>query len=129
MSLDASIQVSTARMSELLDMLKGYLNAAKGAGVPEFARREITNATVTIASIRSEINAINATMAAGRATGQVEKPLAAVHLELHPKRLPAQVDEARMLESLHRVADHTQDRDEKDDHALASAATTEGRDA
>lgn len=129
MSLDASIQVSTARMSELLDMLKGYLNAAKGPGVPEFARREITNATVTIASIRSEINAINATMAAGRATGQVERPLVVTDLELHPKQLPAQVEHEKLLASLHRVADHTLDPDENTDGETPHVVTYGGKDS
>lgn len=115
MSLDASISTSVDRIDEVLNLIVGHLNGARGPSVPEFALLEITSAKTRLAAIRAECNAIRACMAAGRATGQVEKPVSVEELELHPKQLPAQVEHERLLASLHRAGDHTLDEDDNTD--------------
>lgn len=113
MSLDASIQGAVDRIDEVLNLVVGHLQGARGPGVPEFALRELTNAKTRIAAARAECNAIRASLAAGRATGQVEMPVTAEKLELHPKQLPPQVSEEQLLASLHRAGDHTLDPDDE----------------
>lgn len=111
---DVAIQAAVLRIDELLGRLRGHLNAARGPGVPESACREIASATVMIASVRAECNAIKSEIAAARMTGQTPKAMKAEDMELHPAQLPRQVERERLLESLHRAGDHTLDPDNTD---------------
>jgi hypothetical protein len=130
-SLPASIDDSVERIREVVKQLRGHLNGAKHSAMPESCIRELTGASMRLAVISTECNAIQANMAAGRATGQAEwKSVPAEDLELHPVNLrPEPQEELKYLEaptvsqemvrlnqelirSLHRVNDHTLDREE-----------------
>lgn len=93
--LPAAIALSLARVCELVDMMAGHLNAARGPGVPDYTSREITNAKTRLCALRAECNSMKAT-------------LAATDLELHLVNTGVREHE-RMLESLHRAGDHTLD--------------------
>jgi hypothetical protein len=131
MALPASIDDSVERIREVVKQLRGHLNGAKHSAMPESCIRELTGASLRLAAISTECNAIQANMAAGRATGQADwKSVPAEDLELHPVNLRPEpqeelkyleappVDdrmvklEEAMLRSLHRVKDHTLDREE-----------------
>jgi hypothetical protein len=137
-SLPASIDDSVERIREVVKQLRGHLNGARHSAMPESCIRELTGASLRLAAISTECNAIQANMAAGRATGQAEwKSVPVEALELHPVNLrPEPQEELKYLEgplpddrmrkindalirSLHRAGDHTLDEDEPIDRNVA----------
>jgi hypothetical protein len=107
-SLPASIDDSVARIREVVKQLRGHLNGAKHSAMPESCIRELTGASLRLAAISTECNAIQANMAAGRATGQAEwKSVPAEDLELHPVNLAAQPQEELKFLKMHQPSAHT----------------------
>jgi hypothetical protein len=131
MSLPASIDDSVKRIRDVVELLRGHLQGARHLRMPEECIRELTGASLRLGVISSECTRIQSDMAAARMTGQAEwKSVPAEDLELHPVNLAAEPQEElkyleappaddrmlkiqeAMLRSLHRVKDHTIDREE-----------------
>ena len=109
--------------------LSGFLNELQKC-LPnnEETRRAFTNARRTLGFIHAECTAVETTLAAARMIGEL-KPTdtTAAELELHPKNLPPQVPDEKLLASLHRAGDHTQD--PTDNEATDRAGAISGKEA
>ena len=111
MSLPTDLIQTSRRMRERAHELSGFLNALqKRLPSNEETRQAFTNARRTVGFIHSECTAVETTLAAARMVGEL-KPVGttAIEMELHPKNLPPQVPNEKMLASLHRAGDHTLD--------------------
>jgi hypothetical protein len=112
-SLPASIDDSVNRIRDVVELLRGHLQGARHLRMPEECIRELTGASLRLGVISAECTRIQSDMAAARMTGQAEwKSVPAEDLELHPVNLRPEPQEELMLASLHRVGDHTLDREE-----------------
>lgn len=111
MSLPTSLIQTSKRMRERAHELSDFLNELQNR-LPsnEETRRAFTNARTTVGFIHTECTAVETTLAAARMVGEL-KPVdtAAGDLDLHPKNLPPQVPNEKLLASLHRAGDHTLD--------------------
>lgn len=112
MSLDASIPPAMKRMRQCAHELDGFLNELKKLlPANETTRQAYMNARRTIGFIHTEITGVETTCGAGVMTGELPRPTTARDLDMHPVNLPKQVERDKLLESLHRAGDHTQDPD------------------
>jgi hypothetical protein len=114
MSLPAEIAEVPDRLSRIALDLRGSVRAIRGERPSEAVMNETAQLVLIIAAIGAESARLRALCAASKDTGAMERPvMPPKELELHPRNLPLQVDEARLLESLHRAGDHTLDPDEE----------------
>lgn len=109
MSLPADIIHSNKRLRELAHHLSGYLNALERLLPPgEQARQAFINARATVGFIHAECTQLEMYVGHEQRHGALPRKVEPKDLELHPVRLE-QVPVEKLLASLHRVADHTQD--------------------
>ena len=108
--------------------LSGYLNALE-AILPknEVTCQAFTNARQSVGFIHAQCTQIENNLKAARLAGQIESETTARDLELHPKQLPPQVPNEKLLASLHRAGDHTQD--PTDNEATDRAGAISGKEA
>ena len=97
----------------MVELLRGHLQGAREAGMSERCRQQLTSASVRLGCISAECTKIQATIAGsdGKAMQQL-KAMPVETLELHPASLRPDPQEELLLASLHRVGDHTLDREE-----------------
>jgi hypothetical protein len=77
---------------------------------------ETAQLVLIIAAIGAESARLRGLCAAAKDTGHMLRPvLPPKDLELHPRRLPEQVEEQKLLASLHRAGDHSLDPDEEEE--------------
>lgn len=129
MCLPAEIAEVPDRLSKIALDLRASINAIRSMQPSQAVLNETAILTLVVAAIGSESARLRGLCAASRATGSMERPATKVQtLDLHPRLLPAQVDEDKLLASLHRAGDHTLDRDpdmEPGDTDRAGAISTQ----
>jgi hypothetical protein len=115
MSLPAEISDVPDRLSQIALDLRASVKAIREARPSEAVMNETAQLVLIIAALGSESARLRGLCGASRATGVMDFPVVkAEELELHPRRLPAKVEEEKLLASLHRAGDHTMDREEGD---------------
>lgn len=116
MSLPAEIAEVPDRLSKIALDVRASINAIRAMHPSQEVLNETAILTLAVAAIGSESARLRGLCAAARATGQMERAvMAPEELELHPTRsLPPQVENEKLLASLHRAGDHTLDLTEED---------------
>lgn len=128
--LPKAVLTSAQRIEALVATATAALAALKHSKLlPADLSREVTNASLSVTMISTEVRELRTVMAAARMCGQAAALMTVETLELHPanKPMPRSVAElqksiegdeetiisgharAAMLESLHRAGDHSLD--------------------
>lgn len=122
--LPMAVLTSAQRIEALVATATAALAALKHSKLlPADLSREVTNASLSVTMISTEVRELRTVMAAARMCGQADAVTTAETLELHPSRR----EHAAMIESLHRAGDHTLD-DDNTDAAQCVPTTTGGAD-